>query len=58
MADCVFCKIVTGEIPSHGVYEDDLTVAFMLGPVGRPRTRCRPEGFGWTGGTEGSLRLC
>lgn len=29
MADCVFCKIAAGEIPSHRVYEDDLTIAFM-----------------------------
>lgn len=29
MADCVFCKIVTGEIPCHRVYEDDSTIAFM-----------------------------
>jgi histidine triad (HIT) family protein len=25
--DCVFCKIISGEIPSHVVYEDDLLVA-------------------------------
>ena len=29
MKDCVFCKIVSGEIPSMKVYEDDLTMAFM-----------------------------
>jgi len=29
MADCVFCKIVAGEIPCHRVDEDDLTIAFM-----------------------------
>ncbi len=27
--DCLFCKIVAGELPSQRVYEDDLTVAFM-----------------------------
>ncbi len=27
--DCVFCKIVRGEIPSMKVYEDAWTVAFM-----------------------------
>jgi histidine triad (HIT) family protein len=27
--DCVFCKIVAGEIPCHRVAEDDLTIAFM-----------------------------
>ena len=28
MSDCLFCKIVSGEIPSTKVYEDDLTYAF------------------------------
>ncbi|MDY4788403.1 MAG: HIT family protein [Bacilli bacterium] len=27
--DCLFCKIINGEIPSTKVYEDDLVVAFM-----------------------------
>lgn len=27
--DCVFCKIVGGQIPSTKVHEDDRTVAFM-----------------------------
>jgi histidine triad (HIT) family protein len=27
--DCLFCKIVAGEIPSTRIYEDDRTVAFM-----------------------------
>jgi histidine triad (HIT) family protein len=27
--DCLFCKIVAGDIPSARVYEDDRTVAFM-----------------------------
>lgn len=26
--DCIFCKIVTGEIPSRKVYEDDELLAF------------------------------
>ena len=26
--DCIFCKIVRGEIPSKKVYEDDLVFAF------------------------------
>ena len=29
MADCIFCKIITGEIPSSKVYEDDQVVAFL-----------------------------
>lgn len=28
MSDCLFCKIVTGEIPSKKLYEDDLCYAF------------------------------
>lgn len=28
MEDCVFCKIVGGEIPAKIVYEDDLVIAF------------------------------
>jgi histidine triad (HIT) family protein len=27
--DCLFCKIVAGEIPSHTIDEDDKTLAFM-----------------------------
>ena len=27
--DCIFCKIVAGELPSETVQEDDHTVAFM-----------------------------
>lgn len=27
--DCIFCKIIAGEIPSFGLYEDDATYAFM-----------------------------
>jgi len=29
MSDCVFCRIVAGQIPSTRVYEDDHTLAFM-----------------------------
>ena len=28
MSDCLFCKIVAGEIPSKKVYEDELCYAF------------------------------
>jgi len=27
--DCIFCKIVAGEIPAHKVYEDDEFLAFL-----------------------------
>ena len=26
---CIFCKIVSGEIPSYKIYEDDYTYAFL-----------------------------
>lgn len=29
MENCIFCKIVTGEIPSYKVYEDDHFLAFL-----------------------------
>ncbi len=29
MSDCVFCKIVAGELPAAKVHEDALTLAFM-----------------------------
>ncbi len=29
MQDCIFCKIVRGEIPAHKVYEDDQYLAFL-----------------------------
>ncbi len=28
MSDCLFCKIIAGEIPSARVFEDDVCVAF------------------------------
>lgn len=28
MSDCIFCKIITGEIPSKKVYEDENIFAF------------------------------
>jgi histidine triad (HIT) family protein len=33
MEDCIFCKIVKGEIPSEKIYEDDKVFAFLdIGP--------------------------
>lgn len=29
ISDCIFCKIVAGEIPSSKVYEDDYVLAFL-----------------------------
>lgn len=28
MSDCIFCKIIAGEIPSDKVYEDEKVIAF------------------------------
>ena len=28
MSDCIFCKIIAGEIPSRKLYEDELCLAF------------------------------
>jgi histidine triad (HIT) family protein len=34
MTDCLFCKIINGEIPCYKIYEDDKTFAFLdIGPV-------------------------
>ena len=29
MSDCIFCRIISGEIPSRKIYEDEWTFAFM-----------------------------
>jgi histidine triad (HIT) family protein len=29
MEDCIFCKIIRGDIPSHKVYEDEHALAFL-----------------------------
>lgn len=34
MSNCIFCKIIAGEIPSAKVYEDDLVYAFLdISPI-------------------------
>lgn len=34
MEDCIFCKIIKGEIPSQKVYEDDEILAFKdINPI-------------------------
>lgn len=43
-ADCVFCKIIRGEIPSFKVWEDDKTYAFMdINPVATGHTLIVPK---------------
>ncbi len=44
MADTIFTKIISGEIPSHRVYEDDLVYAFLdIGPLSRGHTLVIPK---------------
>ncbi len=44
MQDCIFCKIVAGEIPSHKVYEDDVVLAFLdINPVNPGHTLVIPK---------------
>jgi histidine triad (HIT) family protein len=42
--DCIFCRIVAGEIPSHKVYEDAETLAFLdIQPATRGHTLIVPK---------------
>lgn len=42
--DCIFCKIVDGEVPSYKVYEDEEVVAFLdAEPVSKGHTLVIPK---------------
>jgi len=44
MDDCIFCKIIRGEIPSFKVYEDDLVFAFEdINPISPGHTLVIPK---------------
>ncbi len=44
MTDCIFCKIVKGEVPSFKVYEDERTYAFLdIHPVNQGHTLVVPK---------------
>ena len=44
MTDCVFCKIVAGDIPSRPIYSDDHAYAFLdVGPWHRGHTLVVPR---------------
>jgi histidine triad (HIT) family protein len=43
-SDCIFCKIVRGEIPSHKVFDDAHTFAFLdIRPLARGHTLVIPK---------------
>lgn len=42
--DCIFCKIIAGEIPAYKVYEDDESIAFLdASPVNPGHTLVMPK---------------
>lgn len=42
--DCIFCKIVSGEIPSYKIFENESTLAFLdIGPVNYGHTLVIPK---------------
>ena len=44
MSDCIFCKIVEGSIPSHKVFEDENSLAFLdIFPANRGHTLVIPK---------------
>jgi histidine triad (HIT) family protein len=44
MEDCIFCKIVKGEIPCKKVHEDDKTFAFLdISPIHKGHTLIVPK---------------
>ena len=44
MTDCIFCKIIKGEIPCSKVYEDSKTIAFLdITPCNKGHTLVLPK---------------
>ena len=42
--DCIFCKMIEGDIPSHKVYEDENVLAFLdTNPVSKGHTLVVPK---------------
>jgi histidine triad (HIT) family protein len=42
--DCIFCKIINGQIPSHKVYEDENMIAILdANPVSKGHTLVIPK---------------
>jgi len=44
MSDCLFCKIIKGEIPSHKIYEDEDTYVFLnINPMSKGHALIVPK---------------
>ena len=44
MTDCIFCKIVNGEVSAKKIYEDEKTIAFLsIGPLTSGHTLVIPK---------------
>lgn len=44
MQECVFCKIIKGQIPAYKIYENDKTLAFLdISPLTRGHTLVIPK---------------
>ncbi len=44
MSDCIFCRIVRGDLPSTRIWEDDAVLAFMdIGPIIKGHTLVIPK---------------
>lgn len=43
-ADCLFCKLINGDLPSYKIYEDEHTFAFLdIHPINRGHTLVVPK---------------
>ena len=44
MSDCIFCKIIKGELPCFKVYEDEICIAFLdIHPINTGHTLVIPK---------------
>lgn len=44
MSECIFCKIIAGEIPATVIYEDELVMAFLdIAPINPGHTLVIPK---------------
>ena len=42
--DCIFCKIMSGEIPSYTIYEDDIVKVFLdVNPISKGHSLVVPK---------------